>query len=229
MRLIDFNNPEDNRYLAVTQLWIKGERCFRRPDVLALRQRHPAGLHRAEKLERQAETAYDDNLTNYKQEIPQLFLTNAFCVLSNAIETKVGSITGGMGAFLQLAARRRRKGEDRPREASSEQGHEPGRRDCRSLPPKATAGLRRELHPLLQGNAKDHRPEPPVHRREPALMSPFLKRENEGQARRVLAHAGLGQELLDDFLCPQNLPQTDRQFHFCGRDRPRRPGRADLP
>ena len=37
--------------------------------------------------------AYDDNLTNYKAEIPQLFLINAFCVLSNAVETRVGSIT----------------------------------------------------------------------------------------------------------------------------------------
>src|ERR1700693_1549474 len=29
VRLLDFNVPENNRYLAVTQLWIKGERGFR--------------------------------------------------------------------------------------------------------------------------------------------------------------------------------------------------------
>ena len=34
VRLLDFNAPDNNRYLAVTQLWIKGERGFRRPDVL---------------------------------------------------------------------------------------------------------------------------------------------------------------------------------------------------
>ena len=45
-------------------------------------------------------TAFDDNLTNYKREIPQLFLTNAFCVLSNAIETKVGSITAEWEHFF---------------------------------------------------------------------------------------------------------------------------------
>jgi type I restriction enzyme R subunit len=38
--------------------------------------------------------AYTDNLTNYKRDIPQLFITNAFCVLSNAVETRLGSITG---------------------------------------------------------------------------------------------------------------------------------------
>ena len=45
--------------------------------------------------------AFDDNLTNYKREIPQLFLTNAFCVLSNAIETKVGSITAEWEHFFK--------------------------------------------------------------------------------------------------------------------------------
>ena len=32
--LINFNEPEKNSYLAVTQLWVKGERGFRLPDVL---------------------------------------------------------------------------------------------------------------------------------------------------------------------------------------------------
>jgi type I restriction enzyme R subunit len=46
-------------------------------------------------------SAFDDNLTNYKAEIPQLFLTNAFCILSNGIETKVGSYTAGWEHFFQ--------------------------------------------------------------------------------------------------------------------------------
>src|ERR1035437_10292985 len=34
VRLLDFNEPDNNRYLAVTQLWVKGDRGFRRPDVM---------------------------------------------------------------------------------------------------------------------------------------------------------------------------------------------------
>ena len=34
VRVIDFDNPGKNDFWAVTQLWIKGERYFRRPDVL---------------------------------------------------------------------------------------------------------------------------------------------------------------------------------------------------
>lgn len=34
IRLIDFNQPEKNDFCAVTQLWIKGERYPRRPDII---------------------------------------------------------------------------------------------------------------------------------------------------------------------------------------------------
>lgn len=37
-------------------------------------------------------SAFDDNLKNYRHDIPQLFHCNAFCMLSNAVETKVGSL-----------------------------------------------------------------------------------------------------------------------------------------
>ena len=33
-KVIDFNTPGNNDFLAVSQLWIKGERYYRRPDIL---------------------------------------------------------------------------------------------------------------------------------------------------------------------------------------------------
>lgn len=100
VRLLDFNTPDNNRYLAVTQLWIKGERGFRRPDVLLYVNGIPLVFIELKNSNVKLRNAYDDNLTNYKAEIPQLFLTNAFCVLSNAIETKVGSITAEWEHFF---------------------------------------------------------------------------------------------------------------------------------
>jgi type I restriction enzyme R subunit len=44
--------------------------------------------------------AYEENITNYRAEIPQLFMTNAFCVLTNGIETKVGSFTAEWEYFF---------------------------------------------------------------------------------------------------------------------------------
>ena len=100
VRLIDFNAPENNRYLAVTQLWIKGERGFRRPDVLLYVNGIPLVFIELKNSNIKLRNAYDDNLTNYKKDIPQLFLTNVFCVLSNAIETRVGSITAEWEHFF---------------------------------------------------------------------------------------------------------------------------------
>jgi len=98
--LIKFNEPEQNRYLAVTQLWVKGDRNFRRPDMLLYINGIPLVFIELKNSNVKLKTAYDDNLTNYKKDIPQLFLTNAFCVVSNAIETKVGSITAEWEHFF---------------------------------------------------------------------------------------------------------------------------------
>src|SRR5664280_379083 len=100
VRLIDFNQADQNRYLAVTQLWIKGERGFRRPDVLLYVNGLPLVFIELKNSNVKLKNAFDDNVTNYKREIPQLFLTNAFCVLSNAIETKIGSITAEWEHFF---------------------------------------------------------------------------------------------------------------------------------
>jgi type I restriction enzyme R subunit len=104
VRLIDFNpptnEPDKNQYLAVTQLWIRGERGFRRPDVLLYVNGIPLVFIELKNSNVKLRNAFNDNLTNYKKEMPQLFLTNAFCVLSNAIETKVGSITAEWEHFF---------------------------------------------------------------------------------------------------------------------------------
>jgi type I restriction enzyme R subunit len=100
VHLINFNAPDQNQYLAVTQLWIKGERGFRRPDVLLYVNGLPLVFIELKNSNVKLKTAFSDNLTNYKRELPQLFLTNVLCVLSNAIETKVGSITAEWEHFF---------------------------------------------------------------------------------------------------------------------------------
>jgi len=45
--------------------------------------------------------AFDDNLTDYKEVIPQLFWYNAFIILSNGRESKIGTITSGFEHFAE--------------------------------------------------------------------------------------------------------------------------------
>lgn len=100
VRLIDFDDPEKNDFLAVTQVWIKGEKSVRRPDILIYINGIPLVFIELKNSNVNVQTAYDDNLTNYKSDIPKLFNYNAFCVLSNALETKVGSFTAGYEHFF---------------------------------------------------------------------------------------------------------------------------------
>jgi type I restriction enzyme R subunit len=105
VRLIDFDTPANNKYLAVSQLWIQAsvqapKAGYRRPDVILYVNGLPLVFVELKNSNIKLRSAYDDNLFNYKHDIPQLFHCNAFCLLSNAIETKVGSFTAGWEHFF---------------------------------------------------------------------------------------------------------------------------------
>ena len=106
LRIIDFDRPENNQYLAVSQLWIKTTNptprtTYRRTDILLYINGLPLVFIELKNANIKLRNAYDENLNNYKHDIPQLFFTNALCILSNAIETRVGSITANWERFFQ--------------------------------------------------------------------------------------------------------------------------------
>jgi type I restriction enzyme, R subunit len=104
VRVIDFDQPAPgagrNEYLAVSQLWVRGEKGYRRPDMLLYVNGLPLVFVELKNSNVKLKAAYDDNLVNYKIEIPQLFYANALCLLSNGIETKVGSLTAEWEHFF---------------------------------------------------------------------------------------------------------------------------------
>ena len=98
VKLIDFEASENNHFLAVTQLWIQSTGAaakagYRRPDILLYINGLPLVFIELKNSNVKLRSAYDDNLTNYKADIPQLFLTNVFCVFSNGLETRLGSLS----------------------------------------------------------------------------------------------------------------------------------------
>jgi type I restriction enzyme R subunit len=103
VRFLDFDAAEQNTYLAVTQLWIKGigpTGRFRRPDILLYVNGIPLVFIELKNSNVDLRHAFDDNLTDYKADIPQLFHANAVCILSNAMETRVGSLTATWEYFF---------------------------------------------------------------------------------------------------------------------------------
>jgi len=95
LRIIDFDNPGQNHFLAVRQLWIEGKsRRQRRPDIIGFVNGIPLLFIELKAVHKKLENAYINNLSDYKDVIPQLFYFNAFIMLSNGIESRIGSITG---------------------------------------------------------------------------------------------------------------------------------------
>ena len=66
IQIIDFQNQHRNEFLAVSQLWIKGEHTYRRPDILLYINGLPLVFIELKNSNIRLQTAYDDNLNNYK-------------------------------------------------------------------------------------------------------------------------------------------------------------------
>src|SRR5665213_1879121 len=95
LRLFDFENPKNNKYIAIRQLWVEGNFGYlRRPDIIGFVNGIPLLLIELKAVHKNLETAYANNLKDYKDTVPHLFHCNAFVILSNGLDSKVGSITG---------------------------------------------------------------------------------------------------------------------------------------
>lgn len=91
LRFIDFACPMENDLLAARQVWVKGNLHSRRLDLVLYVNGIPLVLMEFKEPNGSVKTAYDDNLTDYRDTIPQLFIPNLFVLLSNGAEAKIGS------------------------------------------------------------------------------------------------------------------------------------------
>jgi type I restriction enzyme R subunit len=100
-RVIDFDDPANNDWLAVNQFSVQENRHSRRPDVVLFVNGLPLAV-----LE--LKNAADENATiwsafqqfqTYKTEIPSCFATNALLVISDGVEARVGTLTAGREWF----------------------------------------------------------------------------------------------------------------------------------
>lgn len=99
--LIDFNKPEKNSFHVASQMWIKGETYFRRPDLIIFVNGLPLVFIELKNSNIPVKNAYDKNLKDYLKDIPYLFNYNQICVLSNGIETRMGSFKADYNYFFE--------------------------------------------------------------------------------------------------------------------------------
>ncbi|WP_228139252.1 type I restriction endonuclease subunit R [Rhodococcoides fascians] len=91
LRFLDLGAPLSNDLLAVRQLWVKGHLHSRRLDLALFVNGIPLVLMEFKEPNESVKAAYDNNLTDYRDTIPQLFIPNCFVLLSNGSQAKVGS------------------------------------------------------------------------------------------------------------------------------------------
>lgn len=90
--VIDFQNPNNNYFLAIKELKIYGDLYRRRTDIVGFVNGIPLLFVELKKNTVDVKNAYDDNYTDYQDTIPHLFYYNAFIILSNGAEAKVGTL-----------------------------------------------------------------------------------------------------------------------------------------
>lgn len=90
--VIDFQNPEKNEFLAIKELKIQGDLYRRRTDIVGFVNGIPLLFVELKKNTVDVQNAYEDNYTDYLDTIPQLFYYNAFLMLSNGTEAKIGTL-----------------------------------------------------------------------------------------------------------------------------------------
>ncbi|MCA6422652.1 MAG: type I restriction endonuclease subunit R [Flavobacterium sp.] len=94
IKVFDFDKIENNNFLAVQQLWVEGKSKRRkRPDIVGFVNGIPLLFIELKAHYRKIKVAFETNLKDYKQTIPKMFHTNAFIILSNGFESKIGAIT----------------------------------------------------------------------------------------------------------------------------------------
>jgi type I restriction enzyme R subunit len=101
--LIDFQNPENNEFLAVNQFTIIENNHNRRPDIILFINGLPLvviELKNPADEKATIEKAFNQ-LGTYKAEIPSLFTYNAFLIIADGLEARVGSLSADFSRFLK--------------------------------------------------------------------------------------------------------------------------------
>jgi len=99
VRIIDWDDPDGNDYVLVSQFWVAGEIYTRRADLIGFVNGLPLVFLELKAHHRRIELAYQGNLRDYKETIPQLFWYNALLILSNGADSFIGSITAAWDHF----------------------------------------------------------------------------------------------------------------------------------
>ena len=101
VRVIDFDDPANNDWLAVNQFTVTEDQNERRPDVVLFVNGLPLGVIELKNPVDEDATIWTawNQLQTYKAELPTLFSMNETLVISDGTEARIGTLTAGQEWF----------------------------------------------------------------------------------------------------------------------------------
>ena len=103
LKIIDFNNIDNNDWLVVNQYEIKGIKKIRRPDTVVFVNGLPLSViefKNPSDVKADIWSAFNQ-LQTYKNDISNLFNYNVNLVISDGVEARVGSLTADQERFMR--------------------------------------------------------------------------------------------------------------------------------
>ena len=214
LRVFDFDNAENNHFLAVRELWIKGPLYRRRADIVGFVNGVPLLFMELKNIHRNIRRAYDENLADYKDTIAHIFHHNAFVVLGNGVDARIGSYSASFELFREW----KRLDEDEPGVVDMETLLKGVCVESRtfSISLKTLFSIRRQRRKLIKVVAQNQQ-YLGVNR---AIRS-VETRHGAGGKLGVFWHTqGAGKSYSMVFFSRIGAPQARRQFHVPGAVRP---------
>ena len=99
--VVDFEDPANNEFLAVSQLTVVENRNERRPDIVLFVNGLPLGVIELKSPVDEDATIWSawQQLQTYKSELPTLFAFNEFLIVSDGTQARLGTLTSGREWF----------------------------------------------------------------------------------------------------------------------------------
>ena len=102
VNVLDFEDPENNDWVAVNQFTVAEAQHTRRPDVVIFVNGLPLIVIELKNPADENATIWSafNQLQTYKREIPNLFVYNALLVVSDGMDARVGSLSADAERFM---------------------------------------------------------------------------------------------------------------------------------
>jgi type I restriction enzyme R subunit len=110
LRVFDFAEPENNDFLCVRELWVRGDLYRRRADIVGFVNGLPLLFIECKNIHKDLNAVFERDYSDYLDTVPHLFHHNAIVMFGNGGKAKIGSLTSKWEHFHEW----KRLAEDEP-------------------------------------------------------------------------------------------------------------------